>query len=412
MKDFIVSKKRRPFIGALLSLALMICIGMNVAAANAKPAALKQTGAYANKATIAWTAPTGAGSSYNRFFIQYSKDGKSWVDLTNTASNVNVATLTGLARGNVYYVRVKAVFYNETTKKITLDGDWTDAIEVATMPGSVGNIVQTKATKSSMTFTWGESAGANCYDVYFGSSYSKLSFQARITGRTVTIKGRKQGSVGYVKVVPVRLTKQSYVATGLDTYGVLKTTQKAIKISNENEWDKNSKTIHFTWTNPNKMTDGFEVRIYDNKNKLKAKTATRKNYYFFRKASKKNSYKIKVRPYINVNNKKVYGSWNTAYALQPPTITGVAQDDGKVTISWTPVSGSVSGYSVYAGYYPDETSMACIATVGRNVTQLTTTSIGGGTVMSNKRLYFCIKANKVSSGVTYYSSLSNIVSAN
>lgn len=412
MKNFMILKKRQSFIGVLLAFALLICIGMNVAAANAKITGLKQTGAYANKATIAWIAPTGAGSSYNRFFVQYSKDGKAWVDLTNTASNVNTLTMTGLSRGTTYFVRVKAVFYNETTKKITLDGAWADAIEVATMPGSVGNIVQTKATKSSMTFTWGESAGANCYDVYFGSSYSKLKFQARITGRTVTIKGRKQGSVGYVKVVPVRLTKQSYTAAGLDTYGTLKTTQKAVKLSTENEWDKNSKTIHFTWTNPNKMTDGFEIRVYDNKNKVKGKSTTKKNYYFFRKANKKNSYKIKVRPYINVNSKKLYGPWKTAYALQPAQITGVAQDDGSVTISWTPVSGSVSGYAIYAGYYPDENNMAHIATVGKKVTKLSTAKIGGSTVMSNKRLYFCVKSTKVSGGVTYYSTPSNIASSN
>ena len=63
MKNFMILKKRQSFIGVLLAFALLICIGMNVAAANAKPTGLKQTGAYANKATIAWTVPTGAGTS-------------------------------------------------------------------------------------------------------------------------------------------------------------------------------------------------------------------------------------------------------------------------------------------------------------------------------------------------------------
>lgn len=396
MKSLSISKRLMPFITIALTLVLMVFISMEVSAANAKPTELKQTGAYANKATISWKAPAGAGSGYNYFFVQMSTDGKKWVDKTNVASNATTLTLTGLNRGTAYYLKIKAAFYSEATKKITIDGEWSDAIEVATMPGSLGKITQTKATKTAMTFTWPEAAGANCYDVYFGTSYSKLNFQARITGRTATIKGRKQGSVGYVKVVPVRLTAQKYAALGLDTYATIKTTQKPVKLAKENEWLKGKKTIHFTWTSPNKMTDGYRVRIYDG-SKLKATVTTKNKYYFYRKASKNTYYKIKVDPYINVNGKKVYGTAVTGFALQPTSITGVAQDDGKVTITWNPVKGT-GGYDVYAGYYPDVDSMALVASVGKNVTQLSTTTIGGTTVLSNRRIYYCVKQREQQAG--------------
>ncbi|MCM1160833.1 MAG: fibronectin type III domain-containing protein [Roseburia sp.] len=407
MKKNSIFNKMLPLFGVLLSCVLMMCIGINVSAANTQPTDLKQTAAAATKVTIGWTAPsTQAGNSYNRIMFQCSKDGKTWVDKGAIDSKVTSATLIGIERGTSQYVRIKAVSYNEATKKILVDGAWSEAIEVATIPYSVSGITQTASTKTKATFTWPEARGANCYDVYVGTSYSNAKFKGRMTGRSVEVKG-KQGYGYYVKVVPVRITinnaeNNRYAALGMETWGTVKTNPKAVTLSKENSWERGSKSIDFTWTSSNKKVDGYQVKIYDSKSKVKATVNTKKTSYTFNKAKSNQYYKIKVRPYINVNDKKKYGSWSaTGVSLMAPQITGVSQEDNKATVTWAAVKGA-SAYDIYAGSYPDIESMTKIGT-SNSTTFVTNAVQNNAAVTTNKRIYFCVKATKTVKGKTYTS---------
>lgn len=403
MKKNSIFSKMLPLFGVLLSCVLMMCIGINVSAANTQPTDLKQTAAAATKVTISWTAPsTQTGNDYNRIMFQCSKDGKTWVDKGVIDSKVTSATLIGIERGTSQYVRIKAVSYNEATKSILVDGAWSETIEVATIPYSVSGITQTASAKTSVTFTWPEAKGANCYDVYIGTSYSDPQFVVRMTGRKLTVKGRKQGYSYNVKVVPIRLTAQNYASLGMETWGTVKTNPKAVTLSKENSWERGSKSIDFTWTSSNKKVDGYQIKIYDSKNKVKATVNTKKTSYTFKKASSSQYYKIKVRPYINVNGKKKYGSWSaTGVSLMAPQITGVSQEDNKATVTWTAVKGA-STYDIYAGSYPDIESMTKIGT-SNSTTFSTSTVQNNAAVTTNKRVYFCVKATRTVKGKTYTS---------
>lgn len=406
MKKTNTSNKMLPFFGVLLSCVLMLCIRIDASAANTQPTNLKQTAATANKVTISWTPPsTQAGNNYNRILVQCSKDNKVWVDKGYVDSQVTSVTLIGIERGTSQYVRIKAVSYNDATKKILVDGAWSEAIEVATIPYSISGITQTAATKTSATFTWPEAKGANCYDVYVGTSYEKAKFQSRITGRSVKVEG-KQGYAYYVKVVPVRMTTNAnadnrYAALGMETWGTVKTTPKTVTVSKASSWERGSKSIDFTWTSSNKKVDGYQVKIYNSKSKLQTTVDTKKTSYTYTKAKSSEYYKIKVRPYINVNGKKKYGAWSaTSVALIAPQITAVSQEDNKAVITWSAVKGA-SSYDIYAGSYPDFESMSKIGT--SKSTSFTTNVVNNNAaVASNKRVYFCIKAKK-----STYSSLAS-----
>ncbi len=403
MKKISISNKMLPLFGVLLSCVLMMCIGINVSAANTQPTDLKQTAAAATKVTVSWTVPsTQAGNNFNRILVQCSKDNKTWVDKGYVDAKVTSATLIGIERGTSQYVRIKAVNYDAANKKILVDGAWSEAIEVATIPSSVSGITQTASAKTSVTFTWPEAKGANCYDVYIGSSYSNAKFVVRMTGRTLTVKGRKQGYGYNVKVVPIRMTGKKYAALGMETWGTVKTTPKAVTVSKENSWERGSKSIDFTWSSSNKKVDGYQLKIYDSKNKVKATVDTKKTSYTFTKAKNNQYYKIKVRPYINVNGKKKYGSWSAnAVALMTPQVTGVSQEDNKATITWTAVKGAGS-YDIYAGSYPDIESMSRIGT--SNSTSFVTNAVqNNAAVTTNKRIYFCVKAKKSVKGKIYTS---------
>lgn len=404
MKKIRISNKMLPLFGMLLSCVLMLAVGIDVSAANTQPTDLKQTAATTTKVSISWTAPsTAAGNSYNRFMVQCSNDNKTWVDKGYVASNVTSATLIGMERGTSWYVRIKAVNYDANTKKIINDGAWSEVLEVVTIPYSVSGITQTAATKTSVTFTWPEAKGANCYDVYVGSSYSGAKFVVRMTGRQLTVKGKKQGYGYYVKVVPVRLSAKNYAALGMETYGTVKTTPKTVTVSTANSWERGTKSIDFTWTSTNKMVDGYQVKIYDSNSKLKKTVNTKKTSYTYTKASSSQYYKIKVRPYINVNGKKKYGSWSkTGVALIAPQITSVTQEDEKAVISWTAVKGA-KGYEVYAGIYPDIENMSKIGETNSSTTSFTTSAIGSTKIASNKRVYFCVKAKRTVSSKKYLS---------
>ena len=404
MKKNSIFNKMLPLFGVLLSCVLMMCLRMDASAANTQPTNLKQTAAAATKVTISWVAPsTQTGNNYNRILVQCSKDNKNWVDKGYVASNVTSATLIGIERGTSLYVRIKAVSYNDATKKILVDGAWSEVIEVATIPYSVGGITQTAASKTSVRFTWPEAKGANCYDVYVGSSYSNAKFVVRMTGRDLTVKGRKQGYGYYVKIVPVKVTaNNAFSALGMETWGTVKTTPKTVTVSKESSWERGSKSIDFTWTSSNKKVDGYQVKIYDSKSKVKATVNTKKTSYTFNKAKSNQYYKIKVRPYINVNNKKKYGAWSaTAVSLIAPQITGVSQEDGKATVTWTAVKGAGT-YDIYAGTYPDFESMSRIGT-SNSTTFVTNVVNNNAAVASNKRVYFCVRAKKTVKGKNYTS---------
>ena len=259
MKKIRVSNKMTPLFGLLLACVLVMCVKMDASAANTQPTELKQTAAVATKVSISWKAPADSANNFNRYIVQCSKDNKVWVDKGYVASDVTSANLVGMERGTSWYVRIKAMYYDATLKKYTVDGAWSEAIEVATIPYSVTGITQTAATKTSVTFTWPEATGANCYDVYVGTSYSKAKFVVRMTGRTLTVKGKKQGSAYYVKVVPVRMTAQKFSALGMDSYGTVKTTPKSVVVSGESSWERGTKSIDFTWSSSNKIVDGYQV---------------------------------------------------------------------------------------------------------------------------------------------------------
>lgn len=403
MKKIRISNKMLPLFGVLLSCVLMMCIGINVSAANTQPTDLKQTAAAATKVSVSWTVPSAqAGNDFNRILVQCSKDNKTWVDKGYVDAKVTSATLIGIERGTSQYVRIKAVNYDAATKKTLVDGAWSEAIEVATIPYSVSGITQTASAKTSVTFTWPEAKGANCYDVYIGSSYSNAKFVVRMTGRTLTVKGRKQGYGYNVKVVPIRMTDKKYAALGMETWGTVKTTPKTVTVSKENSWERGSKSIDFTWSSSNKKVDGYQLKVYDSKNKVRATVDTKKTSYTFTKAKNNQYYKIKVRPYINVNGKKKYGSWSAdAVALMTPQVTGVSQEDNKATITWTAVKGA-SSYDIYAGSYPDIESMSKIGT-SNSTTFVTNAVQNNAAVTTNKRIYFCVKAKKGVKGKTYTS---------
>ncbi|MBD5545321.1 MAG: fibronectin type III domain-containing protein [Lachnospiraceae bacterium] len=396
MKKNSIFSKMLPLFGVLLSCALMLCFRIDASAANTQPTDLKQTAATTTKVSISWTAPSTqqTGNDYNRILVQCSKDNKTWVDKGYVDAKVTSATLIGIERGTSQYVRVKAVSYNDATKKILVDGAWSEAIEVVTIPYSVSGITQTAAAKTSATFTWPEVKGANCYDVYVGTSYSNAKFVTRMTGRELTAKSKKQGYAYYVKVVPVRMTADSkYAALGMETWGIVKTTPKTVTVSKANSWERGSKSIDFTWTSSNKKVDGYQVKIYNSKSKLQTTVDTKKTSYTYTKAKSSEYYKIKVRPYIKVNGKKKYGAWSaTAVAMIAPKITEVSQEDNKATITWSAVKGATS-YDIYAGSTPDFESMSKIGT--SKSTSFTTGVVNNNAaVASNKRVYFCVKAKK------------------
>lgn len=398
MKKIRVSNKMLPLFGLLLSCVLMMCVNLDVSAANTKPTELKQTAAATKKVSVSWKVPSDSANNYNRFIVQVSKDNVKWVDKGYVASNVTSADLVGMERGTSLYVRIKAVFYDESLKKITNDGAWSDVIEVATIPYSVTGITQTASAKTSATFTWPEAKGANCYDVYVGTSYSNAKFVVRMTGCKLTVKGKKQGSAYYVKVVPVRLTAQKYAASGMESYGIVKTTPKTVTVATESSWERGTKSIDFSWTSSNKLVDGYQVKIYNNKGKQVKSIFTKKTNYTYTKASSKYYYKIKVRPYITVDGKKKYGAWSKyGAALMQPQVTSVTQEDEKAVISWSAVTGA-GGYDIYAGTYPDADSMTKIGEVGSKATSFATSVIGETKVASNKRVYYCVKAKKTIKG--------------
>ncbi len=286
--------------------------------------------------------------------------------------------ISSLKAGHTYYVKISIVYKDDDSTYT--ESSLSTSLEVVTRPEAIkrSNIKQTGASATSVTVQWKASTGATGYKVYLNGVYKKTTKKTKIKLKV------SQGSRNTVKIVPIRAASTGYVAAGKATtqYKIKATPYAPSKVANFSSKNiswlptvSNKITVSWNKNSKNKYTpDGYQVIIYSMAGKkLKVYNTTENTKTFKLSAVKNTGFKIKVRAYIKVNGKKVYGSWSDKKVVVPQAKMKLKRGTrNTLNVSWTKVTKAVK-YNIYVcdDVGTDSTAWYKIATVGPGTTSYT-----------------------------------------
>ena len=166
---------------------------------------------------------------------------------------------------------------------------------------------------NKVKFSWKASTGASGYTVYYkkstASSYTKLG---RTTGTSYTKSGLSSGSKYYFKVVPY------YKSSGGTRYASLQSAKDSVytlkKIGKPTVSKYSSSKVRVKWSNISGET-GYQIsRSTSSTGKNVVSTyATTSGKTKVVSAKRGVTYYYRVRAYVKVDGKTIYGPWSNAY---------------------------------------------------------------------------------------------------
>lgn len=367
---------------------MVLAMGVMVSAADQTPGkvtGVKQTNATNYSVNFSWDAQL-MDCQYD---TQISEDGQNWyyVDeeyyTSGTTEYVNK-----LSAGKTYYVRVSAV-----TKTDEEYGPWSDTVAVVTKPLDLKDLYQTNATTDSITLGWSKVEGATAYQVYEYVN-GEYILKGETADTSYTISGLKNTeTLPAIRVNPIR-SAGTYKAIGNGKM-LYSSSLRLVsdKVKNVN--------IKYFWTSFNEInfafdaslySDGYEYQVYDIKGKKPVSTGLTSSYYSTTVKNIKFNrfYKLRVRSYVNVNGKKLYGAWSdfTGFAFQPK-VTIKASGKNGFKLSWKKVKNAKS-YTVYMSTSKDS-GYKKIKTLKK--TSLKVTKFKKKNLKKRKQYWFYVVAN-------------------
>lgn len=396
-------------IKALLSTAvlatLMFAMSVMVMAATpAKVTDLKQTGAATSSISVEWEAVLGENIRYE---VSMSTDGVNYA-VVETKQSGNTYTERNLVAGKTYYVRVRAMYYNYYGSTY---GEYSDALAVATAPDAVTDLKQTNATTSSVTISWTKSSGATAYEVCKEVNDTEY-IVGTTTGSSYTLTGfnNKIDNTAYIYVRPVRKVGE-YTAkntSGMWSLGYISKYDIQLvptKVQN----------LHFTyyWSSLKEVVlefdgtvhhDGYVYELYNYKGKKMSSGTASSGGTYLKNITATQFYKVRVRAYVTVNNKTLYGEWSDYKVFGQQPNVNIKKSGKGVKLSWKKVKGA-KNYTVYMST-KEKSGFKKIKTLKK--TSLKVTKFKNKKIKKNKKYYVYVVANTKSGKSTIKTNVGSI----
>lgn len=374
-----------------VALGILLVPGTASKAAEVWNANLKQTDATTDSVSLQWSTCLGA----DFYAVEFSPDKTKWTQM-DTTSNPSVK-ITRLDPGSQWWVRVIA---KEGYQFV--DGGSTPIVEsvpiqVSTLPEvkDVENLQQTNATTTSVTMSWSAVSGATSYDVYRYNSYgdyTKVGADVKATSYTATGLGASSAFDYFV-------IAKAKSATGFENQSesyrrvTMRTVPGKVQIVAISNFWSNINIAEYKWTAVNNVS-GYQFQLLNNKNKTlytKDTGSTYSNSVSVDPYKKGVFTKARVRAYILVGTKKLYGAWSGYnYNASTKKATAKRSKNGKkITLKWSKVTGA-SGYKVLVST-KENSGFKKVKTLSSKKTSITVTKCGKSKLKKSKKYYFRIQ---------------------
>lgn len=381
-------------VGAFACAACLTLFGNQDAKAAVSVEDLKQTSSSTTSVNVEWKQSLEA----QRYYVEISEDQEQWVEEGSTSSSTK--WISGLSAGMDYYVRIKA---EDKNGEIT----YSNVIQIVTEPSSSpANFKQTGATTKSITLGWDAVPGANMYEIYSDDNPSSQKELLATTTKTKYTRERLKTSYSgrYYYVYACRKSSEGYVAkgNGVTLYSLVKTVPgKMSKVKNKN-WgtSKASSYLNLEWKKVDKA-DGYQVKIYNAKNKCIETYNTSYGWISVSSLSGKNCVYAKIRSYVAVNGKKMYGAWSDKQWLVPNVYGTKSWKTGLLSVSWRGIKGA-TGYDIYVKSDYNAVYKK-VKSVGAKTRSYKMTKFKGRKINNGTSYYIAIIAKKKVGNKTYKS---------
>lgn len=386
-----VMKKLTLFVAAFAFCAVLFK-PVDVKAALTAPTGLTQTDAVTNSYTCSIEVEWNDTASY--YAIETSLDRVNWT-MQDDDWSLNYKTISNLTPGQTYYVRVTPIENGSKGSPAVLTA--------TTAPRSTSTVKQTAAPASGtqITISYPATAGATGYAIYYGtsSSLSSATYYGQTASTSVTFNVAKNSGF-YVFVIPHR----NGWLSSMYSYAVVvsaPTAPKSVKVITGG--DPDLKEVRASWkaTSASVNTDGFQVELHQlrtNGKTKKLKTFTTSSYYSYldMKHSKlfTDACRFRVRAYVTIDGKKVYGAWSSycTYVPQAKTTKLKFITKSSATLKWKKVNGAAS-YDIY--YKTSSSPSAKWKRIKKNVKGTSATVKYSSSSTYN---YYYVQANKAKVG--------------
>jgi hypothetical protein len=169
---------------------------------NDRPSNVRWTSRTATGLTVAWTKYPAAV----KYKLKYYPAGDSALAKTKTVANVNTASITGLARGAKYSVRVAGI----SSSGVQSPYSSTATLETSNLLPPT-NFVKKTRTSTSIRLTWTAAADAEGYRIFYGIGSGTRTKVEVSGGSTVTklITGLKPGTTYTIDIASTELSGTS-----------------------------------------------------------------------------------------------------------------------------------------------------------------------------------------------------------
>ncbi|MCH5252072.1 MAG: fibronectin type III domain-containing protein [Lachnospiraceae bacterium] len=353
---------------------------------------LQQTKASSTSVTVQWQAVMENSVYYSTHI------GTSANNLTRQDNQYGTTGyISGLTEGGTYYVQVRA--YSDYARNTVIA--ISPVIQVATTLADVSGVTQTSATGNTITMKWNPVTGATSYYIYryANSTYTQIGSSKTASYMVTGLSPSLQASF---YVVAVKTTTSGFTVSS-DYYRGASMRTTPAKPANVaiTSWYDNINVAYLGWNGVS--CNGYQVQIQNSKGKTLLNQDVSYNSLRVSPFWKGVFTKTRVRGYITIGNKKLYGPWSDySYNASNKSIK-ISSKSRKIKVKWKKITGA-AGYTIYISNKSDS-GFKKVKTLGKKKTSITIKKCGKKKLKKRKTYYVRVKyltkvgKKKVASGV-------------
>jgi hypothetical protein len=334
--------------------------------------------------------------------LSTSKDGEYTEHAVATEGSVS---LTELKAATSYYVRMVPFYQKWNAFNEEFDrtyGTASEVFEIVTAPNAKPKkITQTAATVTGFTVSWDAVDGVSGYYVEYYCAGSTKKTTKQVTKNQIKLTGLTKNSEYNIFVTPYKKSAGGFIAMDEENYASVYNIpvqpSKAGKATVTKFWQSigkvNLKTTKIA------CADGYQYVLYTAYSDTNQKIATTSGAAYSSadikstKLRKSAVFKVRVRAYITIGDKRVYGEWSDWSYISAPSEVTLSRNKAAIHASWSKVKGA-DRYLVYLSPEKDYGYKKCFVTTK---TSCDITSYGKTSIKTGKKYYvYVIPQVKVS----------------